>query len=84
MDKERLWLGLPMAAIPQDTLASIKTLLRVIHGLFMNNMKQYRASSEKISCPRLQDSNSMRCEEEGGCSERPIPCLHYQVYQYFN
>ena len=81
MDKERLWLGLPLATVPQDTLPSCKTVLRVLHGLFSNNMKQYRENSYKISCPCMLNSNSSRCEEEVGCSQTLNPYLLYQVMQ---
>ena len=81
MDKERLWLGLPLATVPQDILPSCKTVLWVLHGLFSNNMKQYRENSYKISCPRMLNSNSSRCEEEVGCSQTLNPCLLYQVMQ---
>ena len=81
MDKERLWLGLPLAIVPQDTLPSCKTVLRVLHGLFSNNMKQYRENSYKISFPRMLNSNSSRFEEEVGYSQTLNPCLLYQVMQ---
>ena len=79
MDTERQWLGMPLVTVPPDTLPSCKTVLRVLHGLFSNNMKQYRANGDKISCPRLLNSHSSRCEEEGGCSKTLNPCLLYQV-----
>ena len=37
MDQERLWLGLSLAMVPEDTLPSEKTVLRALHGLFENN-----------------------------------------------
>ena len=79
MDKERLGLGLPLATVLQDTLPSSKTVPRVLHGLFSNNMKQYRENSYKISCPRMLTSNSSRCEEEAGSSRTLIRCLLYHV-----
>ena len=60
-------------------MPSCKTVLRVLDGLFSNNMKQYRANSDKISCPRLLNSHSRRCKEEGGCSKTFNPCILYQV-----
>ena len=47
MDQERLWLGLPLHMVPQDTLASKRTMLRALHGLFNNNMRQYRDNHER-------------------------------------
>ena len=41
MDQERLWLGLPLAMVPGDTLPSEKTVLRPFYGIFDNNMKKY-------------------------------------------
>ena len=79
MDKESLWLGLPLATVPQDTLPSSKTVLRVLHGLFSNHIEQYRENSYKISCPCMLNSNSSRCEEEAGCSRILSPYLLYQV-----
>ena len=79
MDQERLWLGLPLAMVPEDTLPSEKTVLRALHGLFENNMKKYREQSERISCNLLKENSKARCEVEKGCSETPSPCLLYQV-----
>ena len=42
MDQKRLWLGLSLAMVPEDTLPSEKTVLRALHGVFENNMKKYR------------------------------------------
>ena len=47
MDQERLWLGLPLAMVPVDTLPSEKTVLRALYGIFDNNMKKYRENIEK-------------------------------------
>ena len=79
MDNERLWLGLPLATVPQDTLPSSKTVLMVLHELFSNNIKQYRENSYKIICPGMLISKSSGCEEEAGCSRILNPCLLYQV-----
>ena len=38
LDQERLWLGLPLPMVPQDTLASKRTMLRALHGLFNINI----------------------------------------------
>ena len=57
MDQERLWLGLPLAMVPEDTLPSEKTVLRALHGLFENNMKEYREQSERISCNLLKEKS---------------------------
>ena len=40
MDQERLWLGLPLAMVPEDTLPSEKTVLRALHGLFEKKHKE--------------------------------------------
>ena len=79
MDQERLWLGLPLAMVPVDTLPSEKTVLRAFYGIFDNNMKKYRDNSEKIGCLLLKDTSNARCEVEKGCCETPRPCLLYQV-----
>ena len=81
MDQERLWLGLPLAMVPEDTLPPEKTVLRALHGLFENNMKDYREQSERISCNLLKENSKARCEVEKGCSETPSPCLLYQVME---
>ena len=79
MDQERLWLGLPLAMVPGDTLPSEKTVLRAFYGIFDNNMKKYRDNSEKIGCLLLKDTSNARCEVEKGCCKTPRPCLLYQV-----
>ena len=79
MDQERLWLGLPLAMVPVDTLPSEKTVLRAFYGIFDNNMKKYQDNSEKIGCLLLKDTSNARCEVEKGCCETPSPCLLYQV-----
>ena len=82
MDQERLWLGLPLAMVPEDTLPSEKTVLRaLLHGLFENNMKKYREQSERISCNLFKENSKARCVVEKGCSETPSPCLLYQVIE---
>ena len=81
MDQERLWLGLSLALVPEDTLPSEKTVLRALHGLFENNMKKYREQSERICCYLLKETSNARCEVEKGCSETPSPCLLYQVME---
>ena len=58
MDQERLWLGLPLAMVPGDTLPSEKTVLRAFYGIFDNNMKKYRDNSEKIGCLLLKDTSN--------------------------
>ena len=52
MDQERLWLGLPLAMVPGDTLPSEKTVLRAFKGFFDN--------SEKIGCLLLKDTSNVR------------------------
>ena len=79
MDQERLWLGLPLAMVPVDTLPSEKTVLRALYGIFNNNMKKYRENSEKIGCLLLKDTSNPRCEVEKGCRKTPTPCLLYRV-----
>ena len=79
MHQERLWLGLTLAMVPEDTLPSEKTVLRALHGLFENNMKKYRELSERKSCNLLKENSKVRCEVEKGCSETPSPCLLYQL-----
>ena len=81
MDQERLWLGLPLAMVPEDTLPSEKTVLRALYGLFENNMKKYREQSEIISCTLLKETSNAQCEVEKGCSETPSPFLLFQVME---
>ena len=35
MDQERLWLGLPLALVPVDSLPSEKTVLRAFYGTYL-------------------------------------------------
>ena len=41
MDQKRLWLGLSLVMVPEDTLLSEKNVLRALQGVFENNMKKY-------------------------------------------
>ena len=76
MDQERLWLGLPLAMVPQETLPSKKTVLRAFYGIFGN--ERTNINSAKVCCPLQKDNNKARCEVEEGCRTLS-PCLLYQV-----
>ena len=74
MDQERLWLGLPLAMVPVDTLPSEKTVLRALYGIFDNNMKKYRHNSEKIGCLLLKDTSNVRWR--GAVAKPPDPAYY--------
>ena len=44
MDKPQPWLDLPLASIPLDSLASMKTTLRALYGHFGGDMRKYKVS----------------------------------------
>ena len=50
-----------------------------LYGIFDDNMKKYRAKSEKIGGLFLKDTSNTRYEVEKGCCETPSPCLLQQV-----
>ena len=76
LDQERLWLGLPLAMVPVDTLPSEKTVLRAIYGIFDNNMKKYRENSETIGCLLLKDKQYQMWGGEGLLRDpQPLPTI---------
>ena len=60
MDKERLWLGLPLATVPQDTLPSSKNVLRVLHELFSKKHEAIQREQLQNQLPPHADQQQLK------------------------